>query len=263
MVTGGDIRSKKAELFTIIDYKFHKKVVLDMWPYWHPGGVQLQGTILAIPVEQYKDDKIAKIYFMDFKEPESPKFLKAWINIPETKSGNVFFHQLEDGRYLLGSNDEKELRIYFSKSKDINEGFSKYPDVILAKDNLKDVKNYEVLELASSVNLVNQCDGNLFLIFFFNRGKLSPVINDDHKAWLFTLNLKGPSPSLAFLAEKKFDCKRNCHFSAAVGSFIDERKKLGIVSSPYFRKFLKKDYRVTEFTQKNTQASEESLESQE
>ncbi|TDJ07486.1 MAG: hypothetical protein E2O68_03525, partial [Deltaproteobacteria bacterium] len=196
VVSGGDIRAKRADLFVIIDGKFQRRINLDMWPYWHPGGIQVYDNILAVGVEEWKESKVGKIYFYDFKDPENPIPLKTWIDIPHTKTGAVFFHKLFDGRYVVGSHDQTNIEIYFSKTTNINDGFPEKADMVLnIRESAKGIKT-GFLSGAQTINLIEQCDGKLFLTTFNNRGKMTPIRNDKDLGQLFSIDISINPPIL-------------------------------------------------------------------
>jgi len=249
VVSGGDIRAKRADLFVIIDGKFDRRINIDMWPYWHPGGIQAFKNILAISAEEWKKNKIAKIYFYDFSDPESPKPLKTWIDIPHTKSGAVLFHKLSDGRYIVGSHDEETIDLYFSKTADINDGFPKNPDMQITRDDFVGGVRKDAFS-TQTINLIQQCDDKLFITFFSNHGKLAPVINKKDLGQLFSLDLSGDTPKLKFISEKHFVCKRKCNFAGATGVSISKDGKLSVLSTHHFRTPTRKKFYVVEFLQK-------------
>lgn len=255
VVSGGDIRDKRADLFVIIDGKFHRRILLDMWPYWHPGGIQIFENIVAVGVEEWKEEKVAKIYFYDFKDPEHPKALKTWIDIPHTKSGAVLFSKLSDGRYIVGSHDQKNIEIYFSKTADINDGFPEKADLIVEINKIKS-EYAHYLSSAQTVNLIQQCDDKLFLASFTNKGKLTPIRNAKDLGQLFSLNISGKTPVVKHVLEKHFSCKFNCNFAGATGVHINEKGELSVLSTHHFRRPVTKKFYVVEFRQKKVLRSE-------
>jgi hypothetical protein len=247
VVSGGDIRAKAADLFVIVNGKFHRRINLDMWPYWHPGGIQVHESILAIGVEEWKKERIAKIYFYDFKDPEAAKPLKTWINIPHTKSGAIMFDKLSSGLYILGSHDQSNIEIYFSKTPNINDGFPGEADLIL---ELSGFEKAGELRSAQSVNLIQQCDGKLFMASFANWGKVTPIFNDRDLGQLYSLDISQNPPVAKHIVEKHFVCKRYCNFAGATGINIDKKGRLSVVSSHHFRRAITKKFHVVEFKQK-------------
>jgi hypothetical protein len=69
--------------------------------YHHPGGIQLCGDILAVPLEDViGDGPVGKVVFFDVSEPEDPKVLPVTVT-SSSKIGIAGLTKLPDGRFLL------------------------------------------------------------------------------------------------------------------------------------------------------------------
>lgn len=231
LVTGSDIKLKRADLFLVNNYKVDKRITLDHWPYWHPGGMQAQAGIVAIPIEEWKKEIVSKIVFYDLS---SNKKLSYELDIPNTKSGAVAFARLPDGRALLISYNMSKLDLFFSKSESVEDGFENHPTY-----TLKGLKSG-----AQGLGLVPQCDGKLFLMTFHNTGKVPPLFNGKDMALLFELNLK--SQSLTLITDRHLDCSGKCNFAAGTGVHV-EKGKLSIISVGHFFRKLRKVLYIGEF----------------
>ncbi len=229
VVTGGDIKLKRADLFLINNYKVDKRITLDHWPYWHPGGIQAQAGIIAIPIEEWKKEKVSKIVFF-----KNNKKLNYELDIPHSTAGAIAFEKLPDGRMLLISYNMSKLDFYFSKSESIAEGFENHPTYSLT--GLKSG--------AQGMGLITQCDGKMFLMTFHNTGKVPPLFNGKDMALLYELNLK--SQTLKLVADRHLDCSGKCNFAAGAGVHV-EKGKLSIISVGHFFKKRRKVLYIGEF----------------
>ncbi len=247
ILTGSNLNTKSGDLIIINNGEIVKRETLGAWPYWHPGGFQTLQNFVAIPVEEYKKSEVAKILFFDFHDLTSPKKLPVLINIPNTKSGAVFFHQFPDGKYLIGSYNMTKIDLYFSNTSNLLDGFEEKPKFSFdrRKFDLGLMKPFDFG--AQSVNIIPQCDGKLFFVFFQNTGKAPPLINKDDRALLFNLDLNTKGNPVTLVSMKKLVCKKNCNFSAAAGIYINEEGKLFVYSAPHYLKFKQNHYTIREF----------------
>lgn len=250
VITGGDFKRKNADLLIINNGEFVKRESVDKWPYWHSGGIQILGNILAVPVEEWKKLKIARIHFFDFSDVLNPKELPIFIDIPKTKAGAVLFYRFPDGKYLVGSYDEITINFYFSKTENLFDGFELKPRFSFEpkKFNIGERKPFKFG--AQAVNLISQCDGKLFMVLTENTGKAAPVFNKDDRALLFSFDLNENENPVSLVSIKTFDCHKKCNFAAATGIHIDDRGKLFLYSSPHYLSFKQDSYNIREFSEK-------------
>ncbi len=244
VITGSDLKNKRADLVFINDGKISKRLVMDVWPYWHPGGISLLGNLLVVPLEEYKKTRIGKIIFYNFNNLNHSTKLNVSINIPFTSAGAVFLYNLPDGRFLIGSWNMNIIDFYFSKTKNLLDGFEEKPRFSVDKKDFKlgDRKPFEFG--AQGINLITQCDGKLFLVLFQNTGKLA---NKDDRALLFSLGLKENNADIELVTTKNFNCGKKCNFAAAAGTYINDQGKLFVYSSPHHISFDGKKYSIKEF----------------
>jgi hypothetical protein len=95
------------------------------WPnYGHPGGMQLVGDVLAVPLEHPYDGPSTKnhILFLDVSNPENPQKIRLQeIDISDSyTAGLVSIAALPDGKYLMlvtGKNND-EVRFFESDVRD-------------------------------------------------------------------------------------------------------------------------------------------------
>ena len=250
VISGSDLPRKRGDLITINNAEIVKREIIGVWPHWHPGGIQLLGNILAIPVEEYKKSEIGKIFFFDYTEVSNSQKLPILIDIPQTKAGAVFFHRFWDGKYLVGSYNMSRIDFYFSNSTNLLDGFEKAPrfGIERKKFGLGGKPPFEFG--AQVINLIPQCDGKLFIVLFQNNGKGAPIFSGEDQALLFSLDFNAKGDQVNLVAMKNFSCVKNCNFAAATGSFIDEQGKLFIYSSPHYLSKNQKHYEIKEFAEK-------------
>jgi hypothetical protein len=250
VLTGSDIGRKGGDLVIINNAEIIKRVDLGKWPYWHPGGIQIHENILAVPVEEYKKSEVAKIYFFDFSDVTNPRKLPIIIDIPKTKAGAVLFHRLQDDRYLIGSYNMTRIDFYFSNTKNLLDGFEKQSRFSLDRRKF-DLGGSQPFEFgAQSVNFIPQCDGKLFMVFFENTGKATPLFSKDDRGLLFSLDFNAKKNPVSLISVKTFKCLKSCNFAAAAGIHIDNEGKLFIYSSPHYLSLKQNHYNIREFNEK-------------
>jgi len=89
-------------------------------------------------------------------------------------------------------------------------------------------------------NLLNQCDGRLFLLGFENQGYGGPSLPDGvNKAGLYEISFPSDdfsaSPSVTFLDEAHFATGRYCDFDAGVGSYASFTGELLLYCAYHFK----------------------------
>ena len=225
IISGGDLRRKESHIFVMKKQKVVKKIVLGKSPYWHAGGIQMAGQYLAVPIEDFKKNVKSKVIFLKQSRGNFQK-LPLEIERPGVGTSAVFLNQLENGRFLMGAYGYSGLFLY--DSPDLEEGIFEEPLSILPKD----AKDFQWG--AQGINLVEQCDGKLFLFLFNNAEKKTPLFRGKDTAYLYSLDLKGPN--LKLISQRNFECKRKCNFAAGGGISINRKGKLSILSSTHFRR---------------------------
>lgn len=95
--------------------------------YQHPGGIQLCGDILAVPLEGViGDGPKGKVMFYDVSDPENPRLLPGTIE-STSKIGIVGLTHLPDGKFLLVTTggDGGTLKFYRSNRESfLDDGFA-------------------------------------------------------------------------------------------------------------------------------------------
>ena len=212
---------------------------------WHPGGLDVCGQYVAIPIEDWttkvldngKDgylcDKYApqitgiplkhkerrsKIIFYDMTDPLAPKRLKVCIERNSGFCPAIAFTRIADGRFLVYSNGGDDIHI--SKTANLEDGFKKYGEI--PHSNV-DGQNLSFVTIGPK--------GDLYLVGTYNNGKAAPIISgaDIARVWKFDYDPdtnKGVIKEIAMytcdcgeakiaIAGNKIGGAYNCNFNAA------------------------------------------------
>jgi hypothetical protein len=240
-IAAGDSRSWKSHLFIaqhpshapLTDqWKIIRNIVLNDDPdendLWHPGGMDISGNYLAIPVEDFviKDylskelypgvlkhyEPRSKIMFFDISDPMYPKRLPVAIERNSGWCPAVAFTRLHDGHYLIyiaGAGD-----VYISKTTKITDGFNHTGTI----DGIPG-QNASFITIGPA--------GDLYIVATENNNKATPVIAGDNIARLFKFNFDAQTKtgSLPYISERICDCggggifglgsNFGCNFNAA------------------------------------------------
>lgn len=96
----------------------------------------------------------------------------------------------------------------------------------------------EAIDDAQNIDLLRQCDGELFLLLFQDTSSLSPVVPGADLARLyrvtFTPDDAPQSPSLELISQREFSC-RACNFDAASGAYVSPDQQLALYGMQHFR----------------------------
>lgn len=201
--------------------------------FWHPGGIDTLGDILAIPIQAYlvTDPEQSKTVFFYVGNPENPMKFDFEINIG---GSYATMDKLSNGRYLLVVDGKYML----SNSTNFADGF--------------DTSN--VLSGApggSQAHIITQCDGQKYMMTFGNTGSAAPTFsNGTDEATLYKLDytssgILDSSPSLnaapvtTQVAKRNFSCYsggKYCNFDAAGGTYVDPAtNKMSLYGIYHFR----------------------------
>lgn len=240
--------------------------------YWHPGGLSLLGSVLAVPFEN--DPGQSKIAFYDMSAPEQPKALSTPKPIMRkihkagacalTRLPNDYFLLAvwtdSDKKELVGENPRFHLDFYLSKEKDFKKGFPQKPTNILYPN-----KNNPLHKNHQGINFLWQLKENktdpqkniytLYLVTFENTAKVQPLpppFEGKNKAYLFEVKLppawlRDPpepmdtAPKVKFVAEKKFEYHGDWYnMDGSGGLYVDSNQNLIVYSTYHFRTPLRK-----------------------
>ncbi len=227
---------------------------------WHAGGMDVEGDILAIPLEEYQTDLVSKIFFYDLSRPDKPRRLDTCIDRTQGeivyKSGAVALARLVDGTYLLASWDTRELHFYRSCTSEIADGFDQKNVAVWHTDALVVGEGLPEGFSAQTINFVRQTDGALYLVALDgNNGDLGPFLpflEIENIAELFCVEFPGEAPlaepRITKLASRRFSSGEEdnpllpswripsyCDFVAAAGVYLPPQGGLALYSAPHYR----------------------------
>jgi hypothetical protein len=170
--------------------------------YWHGGGMDTTGDILAVPVESSAGN-ISKIVFYHVANPEAPRPFAFEIVRPHAKVGAVALTRLPNKHYLLAawSDSDKEplkprLEIYLSRTTNFFDGF---PDTFVTWDRRNVEADFTRVRHADfgnfqTVNFIRQSDGKLFLAGMHNTSDAAPVTPGDDWVDLYEVTFPSGMP---------------------------------------------------------------------
>ncbi|HEX2162367.1 MAG TPA: hypothetical protein VHM02_00310, partial [Thermoanaerobaculia bacterium] len=158
--------------------------------YQHPGGVQMVGDVLAMPLEAPGLPGLppGKVAFFDCSNPEVPVRMPVEVHF-EHNVGVLAITRLPDGHFLLVTTHGagEEIEFFRSTAGDFRApGFAFEPhDVVAASE----VDGFWRTGKTSpqALSLVGQTDGRLFLIASSNSFPLAPHVNGDDHMFLYEI----------------------------------------------------------------------------
>jgi hypothetical protein len=181
----------------------------------HAGGPQVAGHVLVVPLEARGDS--SAVAFHDLGDPSAPRRLLTFRR-PSGGDPTIAGHaslaalaRLDDHRWLLviGARSSKSLSFFVSVDTTV---------VGLAGFQPLEVVGDEVVGGFQNLNLVTQCDGELFLAGMHNTGFPPPSLGHDHLHW-YALEARQGRLGLVERGERGFTC-RECNFSAGAGLYV-------------------------------------------
>lgn len=195
---------------------------------WHPGGMQVLGKFLAIPL--YGDGDASRVAFYDMSNPTKPVALKSAEIRGGVRYYAVAFTRLPDDHFLVAIRTAGDLEFWYSNTPDLARGFR--PVGTVPRDKvLGGFHSYEM------INFVNDSTGGLYLIGTHNTDPLSPVIRGMGKDWadLYRLDFYDGFAALPFIwkvAKKHMYCSsRRCNFLGASGVYVGPKNTLALYAS--------------------------------
>jgi hypothetical protein len=229
--------------------------------YEHPGGIQMVGTILAVPLETPLDgnDPDGKIIFYDTSDPLQPEQLPYEMIFPSHNAGVVGITRLVDGHFFLlvtwGFNETVEF--YRSNSTSFfDPGFAFEFHSALDYGELAALGEYWVFGVDKLVNtfqslqFVNQADGKLFLIGTLNNNAGAPFSNGDDLMWLWEVQGFGEGENATLVGKEKevhkwlssegeptpplVFSRQEANLQAAAGAYVSPNGELLYYSASYY-----------------------------
>lgn len=229
-------------------YKFPKSDA------WHSGGIDLCGDILAIPIEDSNSNS-SSIKFLNVGcnkngtlIPKEIK-LKSPIVRDKFKAGATFLVRFPNNHYLCGvwSDSDKEkkktkaesrkLDLYYSKSKDIRDGFGDavHWNYSFALDN--HAPKFQTIQA-----FIEAKTHKIFLIGTENKSAGAPIIPGENRAFLYEMKFKGQKtsfslfkltlPKISLIHKKVFaQALSQYNFDGAAGIYATPQNKLALYSA--------------------------------
>lgn len=200
---------------------------------WHAGGHDTLGALVAIPLTDGADSRIV---FYDLRDPLHPEQLPASIERPASKAYAVSLAKVADGRTLIAIVTDTSIDFGISQSDQLADGFDVDTFASWGLD-LPETER-EAVDDAQNIDLLRQCDGELFLLLFRNTSSLSPVIPGKDLARLYRVTFApgdAPNaPSLELRSRLEFACG-TCNFDAASGAYVSGGQQLALYGMQHFR----------------------------
>jgi hypothetical protein len=214
-----NFREKKASDTPIKD-RYLTKLNIGSDNFWHAGGIGILDRLLVVPIENHSDGS-SKIIFFDLSEPHSPKKLDIEIERDHSTTGSVLIYRNEFDKIIVGGSVDGNMEFYESRTNNIRDGF--LPSSVLV----------ETTANGQGTDIVQQCDGKLFIIDFRNTSKFAPIIWGKDYVRLYSLDFNKQETKL--LSRRFFNTQKNCNFNAAGSHFVTESGKLTLYGSSFYR----------------------------
>ncbi len=222
--------------------------------YWHGGGMDTEGEILVIPLENAEKNK-SKISFLCINDPLKPiHFEGADIVRKGEIAGAAGLIRLKDGKYLCGvwidSDDLKHrLDLYVSVSDDLADGFKHGNKYIKHSINWEDEqewvgvrkqRNFQNFQFLRDVN------GDIFCYATDNKFKTTPALPGLNRIHLLKLKIdedalsgskpKFVKPMIMQINEMKINNVRmKYNFNAGGSFYITPEGRLALYSVAHWR----------------------------
>jgi len=177
--------------------------IIDESDLWHPGGMDICGNYLAIPLQPYKVQQLnpgiyrgdrLRVVFFDITNPENPQRVyyfdlknnaDATITCPA-----IAFTRLINNRYLIAC----QYGYFVSRGQTIDSGFDFAGNINFTNTTGFVPKDFGEFQNLSFVTL----SGQLYLIGTGSTSKLAPVILGENVANLYKFNLNIINPDQVF-----------------------------------------------------------------
>jgi len=222
--------------------------------YWHGGGMDTEGEILVMPLENAEKNK-SKISFLCIRDAKNPVFFsKSDILRTNEIAGAAALIRLKNGKYLCGvwvDSDQKghRLDLYVSRTDDIAQGFlyhDKYvKHTILWKDKQHWLGN-RMQRNFQNFQFFRDENGDICCFATDNKFKTAPALPGLNRTHLLKLiidedALDGSHPDfrdakVAQINEMKINNVRMMYnFNAGASFYITPEKELALYAVSHWR----------------------------
>jgi hypothetical protein len=194
-----------------------KNIAYSDWE--HPGGIQMVGDILAVPLEKPGNIYLpqGRIIFYDCSNPRDPQKLDYELDFPDHNVGVLGITRLPDGHFFMivtwGDNDT----VQFYRS---NETSFLTPGFKFERHQVSPVSFWNLIVSGywivddgdqmsrgdypfQTLNFVNQTDGRLFLIASRNNDGWAPLFNGDDLMYLIEVTSFGAGETVELTGIRK------------------------------------------------------------
>lgn len=216
----------------------------------HAGGFQIAGEVLVVGME---GGSRSEVVFYNIKDPHNPRELYRISRSgtiggfsEKPSAGATALVKRPDGRFLLmvGRGDSNVLDIYLSQATHLLSNTFQHVDSWHERELQgmdREFGNYQ------NINLIRQCDGQLFFVGLHKNVKLGGVIRGGADwADLFTLELvqvgQTSQPGnikyhtvITKVANRHLYCHDICDFDAGAGVYVDSSGELFIYGVEHWR----------------------------
>ena len=216
----------------------------------HAGGFQVVGDVLVVGME---GGNASEVVFYNFKDPRNPQEL---YRIPRSgtiggfsekpSAGATALVKRPDGRFVLivGRSDSTVLDMYLSQATNLLTNTFQHVDSWHERELQgmdREFGNYQ------NINLIRQCDGQLFFVGLHKNLGLGGVIRGGEDwADLFKLELVqlgqtgnpefvGHHTVITKVANRHMYCHDICDFDAGAGVYVDTNGELFIYGVEHWR----------------------------
>lgn len=209
--------------------------VIDVDPaLWHAGGIQIAHDVLAVAL--FGDDPVSgELRFFDVADPTAPREIAGARVARARKLYAAGLARLDDGRWLALAWDDEHLELLRSRGADLAGGFDDDALFIEPGDVAGGFQGGGCglgCGTYQSVNLLRDCNGELFAVGTRNEQKAAPAIPGPDIAGLYRLTLGSSAASLALVEHRTFTCAdQQCNFAAAAGIHLIDEHQLVLYSA--------------------------------
>lgn len=203
----------------------------------HAGGIQVLGTLLAVP---YQEGGNSEIVFYDVSNPAHPLPLSVLDTTPNAAghAGAVGVVKLADGRFLALLVNDTQVNAYVSSTTGIDGATSWAHMGVWCAPSSNPIAGVSPQCVASAndptgqawqsyqnFQLVTQCDGKIFAIGTYNTWPVPPGGSDFVAVWRLD-NLNVNRVGLTRLALEHMYCDQWCSFAAGGGAYVTPDRRL-------------------------------------
>lgn len=227
----------------------------------HPGGVQLCGDILAVPLEgaNFSTSVDGRIAFFDVSNPESPVELAPTITSTDHKFGVAGLTKLPDGYFFVVATwgDNKTVEFYRStRTNFLDPAFQWTLHATWKSTDLLGVESWPTGTTSHQMlNFVLQTDGRLFMLGARNTSAATPVITGKDELYLYEVRgWEANSTNFKVVQVEKarhLFCKNQetgfANFLAGIGTYVSPSGELIVYATEHYNKGPESSVRLMEF----------------